>query len=96
MNMDTTPRTSAGTPDATWLASLLAKQNPQWLARYVAFRRRIQQMTRSKRRWLLKRAAVSVTGAALLLALSQAPAAHAATITVDSGCDLNRVATSPS
>ncbi len=46
-------------------------------------RRRIRQMTRSKRRWLLKRAAVSVTGAALLLALAQSPAAHAANITVN-------------
>ncbi len=73
------------TPPATWLASILAKQNPAWLARYVAFRRRIQHMTQGKRRWLLKRAAVSVTGAALLLALSQAPTAHAATITVDNG-----------
>ncbi len=73
------------TPPATWLASILAKQNPAWLARYIAIRRRIQQMAQGQRRWLLRKAAVSVTGAALLLALSQAPTAHAATITVDNG-----------
>lgn len=69
----------------TWLSTYLYRRNPVWLARYLAFRRRIKQLARSQRRWLLRRAAVSLGGAALLLALGSALASPTATISVAAG-----------
>ncbi len=76
---------------ASWLTSTLLRRNPQLLARYVAFRQQLSQLNRSQRRWLVRRAnrlggkaAVTLAGAALLLALSRAPV-EANSLNVPSG-----------
>ncbi len=59
----------------TWLASILAKQNPGWLSRYVAMRQRIRQMLQGKRSRMVQRAAAAalVLGAAGSSAFSDGP-----------------------
>ncbi len=72
--------TDSSPAHSSWLASTLLSRSPRLLARYVAFRQQLSQMNRSQRRWLVRRvsrlsgkAAVTLAGAALLLALSRAP-----------------------
>ncbi|MEZ4519817.1 MAG: hypothetical protein R3C44_24310 [Chloroflexota bacterium] len=77
------PQQTDTQPTTDWLAGLLLKHNPAWLERYVEYHARLQRLSRQKRRWITRKAAVTVAGAALLLALAQAPAAHAANITVE-------------
>lgn len=69
----------------TWLASLIARQGPGVLGRFGRFYDALAALPRRARRALQKRWAVSLAGAALLLALgfSAPPAAQAATIVVD-------------
>lgn len=55
-----------------WLTALLQRR-PDLLARLAYFRERLLRLPRAQRRWLLRRAAVPLSAAALMLALSGAP-----------------------
>ncbi len=57
-----------------WLASLLLRRNSRWLERTAAWYERLRRLSRSQKRWLVRRAAVTLAGAAMLLAFSQSPA----------------------
>ncbi len=65
------------------VANLLTR-SPELAARFAVYYRKLKQMSARQRRWLLKKAAVTVTGAALLLAMSGTPV-HALTINVAPG-----------
>lgn len=67
----------------SWLSSLLIRR-PQLLARFSTFYRQLWSLPRRQRRWVARRAAISLTGAALLLALARSPVS-ASTITVVNG-----------
>ena len=74
--MNTQPHTPERQPgdNRTWLAALLMRRDPGWLARLLAWYDRLQGLTRSQRRRLAQRGSLTLAGAALLLALSQTPA----------------------
>ncbi len=61
-------------PRPDWLVSLLLRDNARWLERTVAWYERLRRLGRVQQRWLVRRATVTLAGAALLLALSQSPA----------------------
>ncbi|MEZ4519267.1 MAG: hypothetical protein R3C44_21405 [Chloroflexota bacterium] len=67
-----------------WLASLLLRRDPAWLGRLAAWYQRLRQMSHATRRRLTRQTAVTLGGAALLLALSRAPV-HGNTIDVVDG-----------
>jgi hypothetical protein len=67
-----------------WLAAFLMQSKPRLLARFVLFRHLLDRLPKGKKRWLAKRARVSLAGAALLFALST-PALGAGSIIVDPG-----------
>lgn len=72
-----------------WLAALLLRRQSRLLPRFAAAFARLQAAPRAARRRLRRRAAVSLAGAALLLAMTGSPLliprAHAATINVANG-----------
>lgn len=74
----------AGTRERAWLATLLWREDGRWLGHMAAWYDRLRRMGRAQQRWLARRAAVTLAGAALLLALSQSPA-HGNTIDVVNG-----------
>ncbi len=59
---------------ANWLAPILLRADAGLLLRLRRYRQRLLNLSAQKRRWIMRRAAVTVAGAALLLALSTAPA----------------------
>lgn len=71
-------------PNRNWLATLLWRQSPGFLARLTVARRRLLALSKQQRRWLTRRAAVTLAGAAFLLALARTPA-QANSITVVDG-----------
>ena len=78
-----------GSDGRDWLAALLMRRQSRLMPRLAVAFARLRAAPRNARRRLHRRAAVSLGGAALLLALSGSPLlvpnAHAATITVNSG-----------
>ena len=76
-------------PSRDWLAALLLRRQSRLMPRFTAAFVRLRAAPRAARRRLQRRAALSLGGAALLLALSGSPllipTAQAATITVNSG-----------
>ena len=72
-----------------WLAALLLQRQSRLIPRFAAALIRLRAAPRAMRRRLHRRAAVTLAGAALLLALAGSPLlvpqAHAATINVDNG-----------
>lgn len=83
--------TSPSPQDANrdWLAALLLRRQSRLMPRFTAALIRLRAAPRAARRRFHRRAAVSLAGAALLLALAGSPLlvpqAHAATITVADG-----------
>lgn len=73
------PRQAAVKP---WLSILLLQRRPRLSARFLHFYHQLRQLPRRTRRQLAQRVALSLSGVAVALALSRAPA-HALTITVD-------------
>ena len=59
---------------ANWLAPILLRADAGLLLRLRRYRQRLLNLSAQKRRWIIRRAAVTMAGAALLLALSTAPA----------------------
>ena len=78
-----------GDPRRDWLAALLLRRRSQVLPRFALALSQLQAAPRNWRRRLRRRAAVSLAGAALLLAMAGSPLlvprAHAATISVADG-----------
>ena len=72
-----------------WLAALLLRRQSQMMPRFALALARLRALSRGQRRRLQRRAAASLAGAALLLALSASPllvpSAQAATIAVANG-----------
>ena len=72
-----------------WLAALLLRRQSRLMPRFTAALVRLRAAPRAARRRLQRRAAVSLAGAALLVAMTASPllipSAHAATITVANG-----------
>ncbi|MBK8933342.1 MAG: hypothetical protein IPM76_13690 [Chloroflexi bacterium] len=68
-----------------WLAGVLLQRGEQITRRFAYFYEKLQALPRQTRKTLQKRLAMTLAGAALLLALSGAPSVHAATITVNPG-----------
>lgn len=66
---------SNGSADHDWLAGLLLRRDDAFWPRFAYFYRRIAARPRSWRRNLRRKLAVTVTGAALLLALAGGPVA---------------------
>lgn len=70
-------------PPNRWQVRLaLLKQDPRLVERFGAFYRQLASLPRRARRWLMRKAALTLTAAALLLALSGTPLVHAAGFTV--------------
>ena len=65
-------------PDRWQVRLALLKHNPHLLERFGAFYRQLASLPRRARRWLIRKAALTLTAAALLLAISGAPLAYAA------------------
>ena len=82
-------RTPIQPANRDWLAALLLRQPDPFLTRLAAGYARLRLMPRRWRGRIQRRAAASVTAAALLLAMAGTPllvpTLHAATITVDDG-----------
>lgn len=75
-----------------WFASLLLQRQNRLMPRFAAAMARLRALPRAPRRWFQRKAAVTLAGAAMVLALGAAnfgpPGAqtvYAATITVDNG-----------
>lgn len=87
LEQDSRPLTPG--PGRDWLAALLLRRQSRLMPRFAAAFTRLRAAPRNARRRLHRRAAVSLGGAALLLALSGSPllipSAQAATITVANG-----------
>jgi hypothetical protein len=69
-------------PDRWQVRLALLKQDPRLVERFAAFYRQLSSLPRRAQRWLMRKAALTLTAAALLLALSGTPLAHAAGFTV--------------
>lgn len=69
-------------PDRWQVRLALLKHDPRLAERFAAFYRQLASLPRRARRWLMRKAALTLTAAALLLALSGTPLAHAAGFTV--------------
>ena len=69
-------------PDRWQVRWALLKRDPRLVERFTAFQRQLASLPRRARRWLERKAVMTLTTAALLLALSGVPLAHAAGITV--------------
>jgi hypothetical protein len=65
-------------PDRWQVRWALFQRDPQLLVRFYAFQRQLTSLPRRARRWLMRKAALTLSAAALLLALSGTPLAYAA------------------
>jgi len=72
----------AESPDRWQVRLALLNRDPRLMQRFSAFYRQLATLPRRARRWLERKAVLTLTTAALLLALSGVPLAHAAGITV--------------
>ncbi len=84
-NTQTDETTVAGSHEPQWLSSVLLHRGERITRRWMYFYEKLQALPRTARRTLQKRLAMTLAGAALLLALSGAPSLHAATISVNPG-----------
>ncbi len=81
---DKSDKTTAA-PHGRFLATILLRPQSKLWSRFLTRYAHLRALPRGWQRRLGRKAAVSLAGAALLLALGRAPAAHAATITVVNG-----------
>lgn len=84
-NTQTNTSTAVGSQEQQWLTNVLLHRGEQITRRFVYFYQKLQALPRQTRKVLQKRLAMTLAGAALLLALSGTPSVHAATITVNPG-----------
>ena len=84
-NTQTNPSTVVGSQEQQWLTNVLLHRGEQITRRFAYFYEKLQALPRTTRKSLQKRLAMTLAGAALLLALSGTPSVHAATISVSSG-----------
>jgi len=87
--LENTPMPPDPAPSRDWLAALLLRRHDRLMPRFATALTRLRAAPRGWRRRLHRRAAVSLAGAALLLAMAGSPLlvprAHAATINVANG-----------